>query len=137
MVDNIAKPKTTSFFPLQKLKGNQPVSKVATMCPAHLEDESAERDEEVETEDPDSIDRVTEEFMVHLAWAVKDAKVEEKCCYHCSSPEHFIHDCLLVRASRKNMQLNCKEGMALRKGAQTPQMKTTMPKNCQEEVPKA
>ena len=70
-----------------------------------------------------------EEFMVHLAWAVKDAQAQEKHCYHCSSPEHFIHDCPLVRASKENMQLNCKEGTALRKGAQTPQMKMTMPKH--------
>ena len=103
---------------------------------AHLEGESTERDEEVESKDPNSINRVTEEFMVHLMRAVKNAKVEEKCCYHCSSPKHFIHDCLLVRASRENTQLNCKEGMASRKGAWTPQMKMAMPKNPQEEVPK-
>ena len=136
VIDNTAKPKGTSFFLLQKLKGNQPVSKTATMCLAHLEEESTGREEEDETEDPDGIIRVTEEFMVHLACTVKDAKVEEKHCYHCSSPEHFIHDCLLVRNSKENMQLNCKEGMALRKGAQTPQTKMTMPKNPQEEVPK-
>ena len=128
VLDSTTKPKTTSFFPLQKLNGNQPVSKTATVCLAHLKEESAKREEEEETKDPDSIDRVTEEFMVHLAWAVKDAQVEEKCCCHCSSPEHFIFDCQLVRASKENMQLNCKEGMALRKGAQTPQMKMTMPK---------
>ena len=93
--------------------------------------------QEEEIEDPNSIDRVTEEFIVHLALAVKDAQVEKKCCYHCSNPEHFIHDFPLVRASRENMQLNHKEGMASRKGAQTPQMKMTMPKNSQEEVPKA
>ena len=75
--------------------------------------------------------------MVHLAWAVKDTQVEEKHCYHCSSPKHFIWDCLQVKASNENMQLNCKEGMASRKGAQTPQMKMTMPQNPQEEVPKA
>ena len=137
MIDNTTKPKTTSFFPLQKLKGNQPVSKMATVHLVHVEEESAERDEEVEIEDPDSTDGVTEEFMVHLAWAVKDTQVEEKCCYHCSSPKHFIHDCLLVRASRENIQFNCKEGMASRMGAQTPQMKMTMPKNPQEEVSKA
>ena len=97
----------------------------------HLEEESAKRDEEVEIEDPDGIDRVTEEFMVCLAQALKDAQVEEKCCYHCSSPEHFMHNCLLVGAFRENMQLNHKEGMALRKGAWTPQMKMTMPKNPQ------
>ena len=93
------------------------------VCLEHLEEESTERDEEVESEDPDSINGVMEEFMVHLAWAVKDVQVEEKHCYHCSSSKHFIHDCLLVRASRENAQLNCREGMALRKGAWTPQMK--------------
>ena len=103
----------------------------------HLEEESTKRDEEVEIEDPDGMDEVMEEFMVCLAWAAKDAQVKEKCCYHCSSHKHFICDCLLVRASRENMQLNCKEGMALRKGTQTLQMKMTMPKNPQEEVPKA
>ena len=74
--------------------------------------------------------------MEHLAWAMNDAQVEEKCYYHCSSPKHFIHDCLLVRVSKENMQLDCKEGMALRKGAQTPQDEMTMPKNTQDEVPK-
>ena len=107
MIDNTTKPKTTSFFPLQKLKGNQPVSKMAAMGLAHLEEESTERDKEEEIEDLDGINGVTEELMVHLAQAMRDAQVEEKCCYHCSSPEHFIHDCLLVRASRENTQLNC------------------------------
>ena len=96
-----------------------------------------EREEEDNTEDPGGIDGVTKEFMVYLTWAVKDAQVEEKHCYHCSSCKHFICDCLLVKASKENMQLNCKEGTALSKGAQTPQMKTTMPKNPKEEVPKA
>ena len=66
--------------------------------------------------------------MVHLARAVKDAQVGEKHCYHCSSLEHFICDCPLVRSLRVNMQLNHKEGMAPKKGAWTPQMKVTMPK---------
>ena len=118
-------------------KGNQPVSKMATVCLAHLEEESTKRDEEVESKDPDSIDGVMEEFMVHLARAVKDTQVEEKCCYHCSSPEHFICDCPQVRALRENTQLNHKEGMTSKKGVWTPQMKSPMPKNPQEEVPKA
>ena len=136
-IDNTVEPKTTSFFPLWKLKGNQPVSKTAAVCLVHLEEESAKRDEEMEIEDPDSIEGVTEEFMVHLAQGLKDAQVEEKCCYHCSSPEHFICKCLLVRASLENTQLNHKERMASRKGAWTPQMKMTMPKNPLGEVPKA
>ena len=135
VIDNTTKPKATSFFPLQNLKGNQPVSMAAVHL-AHLEEESAERDEDMEIEDPDGIGGVMKEFMVHLAWAMKDAQVEEKHCYYCSSPEHFICDCPLVRASRKNMQLNCREGTASRKGAQTPQMKMTMPRSPQEEIPK-
>ena len=118
-------------------RGIRPVSKMATMCLAHLEEESAERDEEVEIKDPDGIDGVTEEFMVHLTQAVKDTQVEEKHCFHCSSPEHFIHYFPLVRASRENMQLNCKERTTSRKGALTPQMKMTTPKNPKEEIPKA
>ena len=100
MIDNTAKPKTTSFSPLQKFKGNQPVSKMATMHLAHLEEESAKREEEDKTKDPDGINGIMKEFMVHLAWVMKDTQVQEKHCYHCSSPEHFIHDCPLVRASK-------------------------------------
>ena len=60
MIDNTAKPKTTSFFPLQKLKGNQPVSKMAAVHLVHLEEETTEREEEDEMEDPDSIKMVTD-----------------------------------------------------------------------------
>ena len=63
----------TSFFPLQKLKGTQPAPKTPIMCLAHLEEENAKGDEEVESEDPDGIDGVTEEFMVCLVRAVKNA----------------------------------------------------------------
>ena len=44
-------------------------------------------------DDPDGIEGVTEEFIVHLARDVKEAQQVEKCCYHCDSPDHFIHDC--------------------------------------------
>ena len=73
-IDTSTKPKTTSFFPLQKFKGNQPVTKKAAMCLVHLEEESAKRKEEEEIEDPDGINRVTKEFMVHLAQVVKTPK---------------------------------------------------------------
>ena len=72
---------------------------MAVMHLAYLEEESTKSDEEVESEHPDIIDRVMEEFMVHLVRAMKDAQVEEKHCYHCSSLGHFICNCLLVRAS--------------------------------------
>ena len=47
--------------------------KMPTVHLAHLEEESAEKDEVVDSEDPDGIKGVTQEFMVHLARAVKDA----------------------------------------------------------------
>ena len=135
--DNTAKPRTTSFFPLWKLKGTQPALKTPVMCLVHLGEESAKKDKEMESKGPNSIDGVMEEFMVHLMRAMKDAQVEEKCCYHCNSLEHFIHDCPLVKASGVNAYLNCKEGMALKKGAWAPQLKVTSPKTFQEEAPKA
>ena len=135
--NNTTKPRMTSFSPLQKLKGTQLALKTPTVHLVHLEEVSAKNDEEAESKDPDGIDRVTEEFMVHLARAVKDAQMEEKCCYHCSSLEHFIHNCLLVRASRANTKLNHKEGMAPKKGDWAPQMKVTTPKTSKGEVPKA
>ena len=93
VIDNTTKPKATSSFPLWKLKGNQPVSKMAAVHLVHLEEKGPKRGEEEEIKDPDHIDRVTGEVMVHLAWTVKDTQVEEKHCYHCSNPEHFIHNC--------------------------------------------
>ena len=53
-----------------------------------------------ESDDPGGVKGVTEKFMVCLARAVKDGQADEKCCYHCSSPEHFICSCPLVKTSR-------------------------------------
>ena len=107
-----------------------------TVCLAHLEEESAKKDEGMDSDDPDSIEGVTEEFMVCLVRAVKDAQKEEKHCYHCSSLDHFIHDCPLIKPLRMDPHFNCKEGMAPKKGAQTPQMKVTMPVKTPEGAPK-
>ena len=41
---------------------------------AHLEKEGTVRDKDVGNDVPNGIDGVTEEFMVHLARAVKDAQ---------------------------------------------------------------
>ena len=95
------------------------------------------RDEDKGNDDSNGINGVTEEFMVCLARAVKDTQTEEKCCYHCSGLEHFIHNCLLVKTLREKPQLNGKEGRALKKGAWTPLTTATMPKNVQTAVPKA
>ena len=127
--NNPPKPRTTSFFPLRKLKGNQPLLKKPAVCLAHLEEEDASDDEDQKSDDPSKIEEATEEFMVHFARAVKDAQADEKHCYHCSSPEHFIHNCPLVKTSREKKQLNGKEGMVSMKGAWTPLTTTSAVKS--------
>ena len=103
----------------------------------HLEGEDAGDDEDQESDNPSRIEGVTEEFMVHLARAVKNTQADEKCCYHCSSLEHFIHNCPLAKTSREKKQLNGKEGMTSTKGAWTPLATTSTTKNPQTEAPEA
>ena len=129
--DKTSKPKVTSFFPLQKLKGTQP-TRTPTVRAVHLDDVVG-----AETKDPDGISGVTEEFIVCLARVVKEAQQVERCCFHCSSMEHLICKCLLVKTSRSATHLNQKEGTALEKGAQTPQVKVAKQKVPQEGMPKA
>ena len=132
--DGPSKPRPTSFFPLRKLKGTEPFPKNPAIRLAQLEEEDADDGGEQESDDPDGIEGVTEEFMVWLARAVKDAQMDEKHCYHCSSPEHFIHNCLLMKTARDKKQLNGKEGTAMTKGAQTPLTTMSTIKNPQEEA---
>ena len=137
MTDNVPKPWPTSFFPLWKLKGNQPAPKVPAMQLVHLEEEHAQRDKDEGNDGSDGIKGVTGEFKVCLGRAVKDAQTEEECCYHCSSPEHFIHNCPLMKTLREKLQLNGKEGMASKKEAWTPPTTATILNNLQMVVPKA
>ena len=137
MADGPSKPRTTSFFPLRKLKGNQPFSKKSTMWLVQLEEEDADDGEDPESDDPDGIEGVMEEFMVWLAREVKDAQTDEKCCYHCSSPEHFIRNCLLMKTTRDKKQLNGKEGTAMMMGARTPPTTMNTIKSTQKEAQEA
>ena len=133
--DGAPQPRTTSFFPLRKLKGNQPLLKKPAVHLAHLEEEDAGNGKDPEGDDPGGIEGVTEEFMVHLVREVKDAQADEKCCYHCSSSEHFISNCSLVKTSRDQKQLNRKERMSTTKGAWTPLTTTSATKSPQMEAP--
>ena len=99
-----------------------------------LEEEDADDGEDAESDDPDGIKGVMEEFMVQLAREAKDAQTDEKHCYHCSSPEHFIHNCLLMKTSRDKKQLNRKEGTVMMKGAWTPSTTTSAIKSPQKEA---
>ena len=132
-----SKPRTTSFFPLRKLKGNQPLSKKPTVCLAHLEEEDANDGEDPESDDPGGIEGVTEEFLLQLVRVVKDTQAKEKHCYHCSSPKHFIHNCPLMKAARDKKQLNGKEGTAMTKGAWTQPPIMSAMKSPKTEAPEA
>ena len=103
--DSTSKPKATRFFPLWKLRGSH-LTKTPAVWAAHLKEESADKEESTESKDPDGTEGMTKELIVHLARTVKDAQQEEKHCYHCSRPEHFIWDCPLVKASRMDSHLN-------------------------------
>ena len=60
------KHQVTSFFPMWKLKGSHPATTPSAWV-AHLEEESANKEECVDSEDPDGIKGITKEFIVHLA----------------------------------------------------------------------
>ena len=135
--DSPSKPRTTSFFPLRKLKGSQPFPKKPAVHLVQLEEEDADNGKEPESDDPDGIEGVTEEFMVWLARAVKDAQRDERHCYHCSSPEHFICNCPLMKTARDKKQLNRKEGAVIAKGAWTPPKAANAIKSPQKEAQEA
>ena len=135
--DGSSKLRATSFFPLRKLKGNQPFMKKPVMCLTQPEEEGANNGKDPESDDPDGIEGVTKEFMVWLARAVKDTQVDKKHCYHCSSPEHFIRNCPLMKATRDKKQVNGKEGMAMVKGVQTPLKPANATKSPQQEAQEA
>ena len=136
MADKQTKPKVMSFFPLWKLKGTQPVKTPAVLV-AHLKQAGTDKEESAKSDNPNGIEGVTEEFIVHLARAVKEAQQDKKHCHHYGSPEHFICECPLVKASRTATHLNGKEGLAPQKGGQTPQVKGAKPKVPQEGMFKA
>ena len=131
-----SKPRATSFFPLWKLKGSQPVVTPSTWM-AYLEEKSANEEEGIDGEDPDGIEGINKEFIVCLARAVKDAQQVEKHCYHCHSPDHFICNCQTLAGRKADGPLNWKEGTVLRKGGWTPQGKMVMPMVPQGRMPEA
>ena len=57
--DGPSKPRTTSFFPLRKPKGNQPLSKKPAAHLTQLEEGDADDDEALESDDPGGIVVVT------------------------------------------------------------------------------
>ena len=83
---------------------------------AHLKEKSANEEEGVHSEDPDGIEGMTEKFIICLARLAKEAQQMEKHCYHCDSPDHFIHDCPWLVETKTDLPLNQKEGTVPRKG---------------------
>ena len=62
--------------------------------------------------------------MVCLARAVKDAQADEKCCYHCSSPDHFIHNCPLIKMSEGKGTVKWQGGDGNKEGSLDPSDKS-------------
>ena len=62
--DSSSKPRTTSFFLLRKLKGNQPHSRKPTVHVTQLEEEDTDDGEGPESDDLNGLEGVMEEFMV-------------------------------------------------------------------------
>ena len=116
----LSRPGTAGFFPLGKLKGNQPFSKRPTIWLVQLEEEDSDNGVDPESDDPDGIEGVVEEFMVWLAGAVGDAQTDGGHCCHCSIPECFVCGCLLVRTAGDGRQLDGREGAVMMKGAWAP-----------------
>ena len=59
-----SKPRPTSFFALRKLKGNQPPPKKPAIYLAQLEEGDADDGDDLESDDPNGLEGVMEEFMV-------------------------------------------------------------------------
>ena len=129
LADGPTKTRATSFFPLRKLKGNQPFNKKPAICLAQLEEEDANEGEDQGSDDPDGIEGVTKEFMVQLARAVKDAQVGEKCCYHCNSLEHYICNCPLIKTTRDEETVKWEGGDGDGEGSPDP---SKSDKHCEE-----
>ena len=102
-----------------------------------LEEEDTDDGEEPESDNPNGIEGVMEEFMIQLARSVKDAQTDKRCCYHCSSPEQFIHNCPLMKTARDKKLLNGKEGTVMAKGAWTPPNAANAIKSPQKEAQEA
>ena len=86
-------------------------------------EESINKEEYVDGEDPDGIEGITEEFIVCLARAVKVAQQSEKCCYlvvaqiTSSVIAHWWQDL------RQTPSLNQREGNSTEEGSPGPSRK--------------
>ena len=117
VITNTAKPIATSFFPLQKLKGARQYLKQLLHAEYTWKKKVLRERRKIKLRTLTVSMGLWEESMVHLACAVNDAQVEEKCCYYCSSLEHFILDCPLVRNSKENTQLKLQGGDSIEEGS--------------------
>ena len=121
-----AKPKATSFFPLRKLKGNQP-TKTPVVQLAHFDEEASDDEEGTDSKDPDGFNGCY--GGIHGAphqSHVKYAQQDEKCCYHCSSWDHFIRDCPLVKLTRKGTKFKLQRRDGAKERGPDPPIKVTL-----------
>ena len=55
---------------------------------------------------------------------MKDTQKEDKCCYHCSSLDHFIHDCPFGKIIENDFPFKPQGGGGTKDGAQVPSDKS-------------
>ena len=105
---------------------------------AHLEEKTTNEEEGVNGEDPDGIEGTTEEFILCLARAVKDAQQMEKCWYHCDGPDLFVCDCPQLAEMKADAPLNQKDEDSTKEGRPSPSRKDSHAlKVPQDGMPKA
>ena len=136
VIDNTAKPETTSFFLLQNLKGNQPVSKMVTVHLAHLEEESANEGGGRRNWGPWWYQQGHR--RVHGTPCMG--------CEGCPSGGEVLPSLQQLQAlylwlpASENLQRKYAvklQGDGIEEGSQTPQVKATMPMNPHEAITKA
>ena len=126
MAENQTKPKAMSFFPLQKLKGTQPVMTPAVQV-AHLEEDVTDTEESAQSDNPNGIEGMTEE---------EGSSTGGEMLLPLQQPWTFYLQVPVGEGIQDSYPFKLKGGTAPEKGAQTPQVKVAKPKVPQEGMPK-
>ena len=130
--DGLTKPRATNFFPLRKLKGSQPFTKKPTVRLAQLEEEGIDKDEDQESDDPNGIEGITEEFMVQLARVVKGCSDGWKALLPLQQPRAFYLQLSVNEDCQRQETVKWKGGDSNDEGSLDPSKSD----ECWEESPK-
>ena len=88
-----------------------------------MEEESADKEEGTESEDPDGIEGITKEFIVHLARAVKDAQQEKKMLLPLQQPRALYLRLPVGEGIQRRLTFKLKGGDSAKEGSPGPSRK--------------